>query len=110
WSGTVDEQFDNHVMPQENGNKSGVAWAELTNADGVGIRASGVSNVSVFHYTAEDLTAAAHTYDLKRRAETILNLDYRQGGLGSASCGPAPLEQYLIQPEEMTFTVVLTST
>ena len=107
WSGTVDEQFETHVRPQENNNKTDTLWAEVTNAQGRGLRASGVPNVSVLHYTAEDLTAAQHTFDLKRRPETILNLDYAQGGLGSQSCGPGPLAQYLIDAQEMEFTVTL---
>jgi hypothetical protein len=31
-----------------------------------------------------------------------LNIDAAQGGLGSNSCGPGPLEQYLLRPEPMT--------
>ncbi len=64
-------------------------------------------NVSVHHYTPEDFTAAKHTYELKRRNETILHLDHAQCGLGSNSCGPGPLPQYLLQPEETTFSVRL---
>ena len=32
----------------------------------------------------------------------ILHLDYRQTGLGSNSCGPGPLEEYRLVPQEMT--------
>jgi hypothetical protein len=62
-------------------------------------------NVSAHHYTTEDLTNARHTFELKRRDETILNVDYMQAGLGSNSCGPGPLPQYLIDPKETTFTI-----
>ncbi|HEY3282240.1 MAG TPA: glycoside hydrolase family 2 TIM barrel-domain containing protein [Armatimonadota bacterium] len=107
WSGTVDEQYEVEVRPQETGNRTDTQWAEIINAAGHGLRVWGVPNVSVLHYTAEDLTAAQHTTDLHARAETVLNLDYVQSGLGSQSCGPGPLEQYLIQPSEMEFTVTL---
>ncbi|MBV9852715.1 MAG: DUF4981 domain-containing protein, partial [Armatimonadetes bacterium] len=107
WSGTVDEQFDVHVRPQENGNKADTLWAEVTDDEGRGLRASGVPHVSVTHYTAEDLTAARHTFDLAPRPETILNLDHVQSGLGSQSCGPGPLPEYLIEAQEMEFTVTL---
>ena len=107
WSGTVDEQFEPHVRPQENGNKTDTIWAKVTDAQGHGLRDSGVPNVSVLHFTAQDLTTAQHTFDLARRSETILNLDYVQSGLGSRSCGPGPLPTYLIQPQEMEFTVTL---
>jgi len=110
WSGTVDEQFEDFVRPQENGNKTDTVWAEIVNTSGAGLRASGVGNFSVSHYTAEDLTKAEHTYDLKPRAETILNLDFAQCGLGSNSCGPAPWERYLLTHNAREFTVTLAPT
>ena len=39
--------------------------------------------------------------------EIHLNLDYRQNGLGSGSCGPKVLPQYELQPHEFSFTVRL---
>ena len=107
WSGSVAAQFETHVRPQENNNKTDVLWAEVTDSQGRGLWASGVPNVSVLHHTAADLTAARHTFDLIRRPETVLNLDHVQSGLGSGSCGPGPLPEYLIQPQEMKFTVTL---
>ena len=64
-------------------------------------------NVSVHHQTQENLTAARHTYDLCWLDKTIVNLDYQQGGLGSASCGPGPLPQYQIEPDEKRFRIRL---
>ena len=110
YSGTVAAQFQNYIRPQENGNKSDVHWAALTTRRGLSllVTAQPLLNVSVHHYTTQDLTAARHTYDLKPRPETILHLDYAQSGLGSQSCGPGPLPQYLLQPSEVRFTVRLT--
>ena len=109
YRGTVQEQFVNYIRPQENGNKADTRWAAVTNIRGMGLLAVGMPliNVSAHHYTPEDLTKAEHTYELKRRNETILNLDYRQDGLGSNSCGPEPLAQYRLQPEETQFSVRL---
>jgi hypothetical protein len=64
-------------------------------------------NISVHQYSDQDLTQARHTYELKRCDETILNLDWLQSGLGSNSCGPGPLEEYLIKPQKMAFSVRL---
>jgi beta-galactosidase/beta-glucuronidase len=109
YRGTVEEQHVPYVRPQENGNKAETRWAAVSNLHGAGLLAIGmpVIDVSVHHYTTEDLTRAEHTYELKRRDETVLNLDYRQAGLGSNSCGPAPLAQYLLQPQEARFSVRL---
>jgi hypothetical protein len=86
---------------------SGLGHASLRYAHGLGVLAVGmpVLEVSAHHYTTEDFTRAQHTFDLVRRDETILNLDHRQCGLGSASCGPGPLRQYLIEPEQTSFAV-----
>ena len=109
YRGTVQEQYEPYIFPQENGNKSDVRWAAITDLRGAGLLAAGLPliNVSVHHYTPEDFTRAKHTFELQRRDETILHLDYRQSGLGSNSCGPGPLEQYLIKPEEVEFSVRL---
>jgi beta-galactosidase len=109
YRGTVDEQYVPYIVPEENGNKTDVRWVTLTNADGIGLLASAdrLLEVSAHHFTPEDLTAARHTHELVRRAEIILNLDYGQSGLGSASCGPGRLEKYRLQPEEMRYCVRL---
>ncbi len=107
WSGTVDEQYVPFVRPQENGNKTDIEWVEVTNAAGVGLRATGVNSFSTHHYTVAELDAAQHTYDLKPRLDTVFNLDALHSGLGSNSCGPISLERYLIQATEHKFTVTL---
>ncbi|MBC7236776.1 MAG: beta-galactosidase subunit alpha, partial [Chloroflexi bacterium] len=109
YSGTVDEQFVNYVMPQENGNKTDVRWVSLTDDIGVGLMAVGMPllEVSAHHYTTQDLTVARHMHELQRRPEITLNLDYRQSGLGNGSCGPGVLPQYQLLPEEVTFRLRL---
>ena len=109
WRGTVQEQFVNYVYPQENGNKSDVRWAALTDISGVGLLVSGMPliNVSAHHYSTENLTKALHTYGLVRLNETVLNLDHAQCGLGSNSCGPMPLDQYMLRAAETRFSVRL---
>ncbi|MBU4201147.1 MAG: DUF4981 domain-containing protein [Verrucomicrobia bacterium] len=109
YQGLVQEQYVPYIRPQENGNKTDVRWAAVTDERGLGLLAVGMPllEMSVHHYAAEDFTRAKHTYDLTRRNETILNLDYRQGGLGSNSCGPGPLSQYLLLPRDVSFSMRL---
>ncbi|MBN1868457.1 DUF4981 domain-containing protein [Candidatus Sumerlaeota bacterium] len=113
YSGSADDQYVPYIRPQENGNKTDVRWVALTNADGVGLMGRGIAgllDVSAHRYTTEDLTEARHTPDLKKRPEITLNLDYRQSGLGNASCGPdiRVLPQYELPPAPVRFTVRLT--
>jgi beta-galactosidase/beta-glucuronidase len=109
YSATVQEQYVPYIFPQENGNKSDVRWATLTDLQGLGLLVVGMPllNVGASHYSTENLTAAGHTFDLDELDETVLSLDYLQCGLGSNSCGPGPLEKYLIAPVEMNFSLRL---
>jgi hypothetical protein len=109
YRGSVDEQFVPYVVPEENGNKTEVRWVTLTNMEGVGLRANAdrLLEVSALHFTPEDLTAASHPHELVRRNEVILNLDYGQSGLGSASCGPGRLPKYRLLPNEANYRVRL---
>lgn len=116
YTSTVTEQYEEYIRPQDNGYKSDVRWVELTDAVGKGVRFSADMPlfVQALHYDAEDLEYARHRNGEERRnalreprQEVCLNLDIRQLGLGGASCGPAPLENYIfpIQPETWTLTI-----
>jgi hypothetical protein len=112
YSGPVKDQYVPYIFPQEYGNKADVRWAALTDVRGSGLIAIApqgmpLLNISAQEFTTEALTRARHTYDLKPGGEIILNLDHLQAGLGSNSCGPSPLPQYLIDPVERSFAVRL---
>lgn len=108
YAATVEELFTPYIRPQENGNRCDVRWVQLTDGLGVGFEAVGSEpiNFSAHRFTAEDLTRAAHTIDLATRREITLHLDYRQNGLGSASCGPALASAYRVLPTPFSFTLV----
>lgn len=109
WSASVDELFTNYPFPQENGNRSDVRWVTLTDLRGTGLIAVGQPTLdfSAHWYDTLDLDFAKHPCDLVKRDVITLNLDYRQTGLGSASCGPAPLPPYELKPQEFRFAVRL---
>ena len=60
---------------------------------------------SAHYYTAENIENANHTYDLKKQDFITFNLDHKQHGLGSSSCGPDVLEKYRLRPEAFEFEV-----
>ena len=108
YESTVADQYVPYIMPQEHGNHTDVRWFSLSGASvGLLVEAAGPMEFSASHYTAQDLDAAYHTYDLHPRAEVVLNLDYRQRGLGTESCGPGPLEQYKIKPGRYSWSYSL---
>ncbi len=109
YRGTVQEQFVDRIMPQENGNKTDVRWASVTDIRGLGLLAvaDGTMNVSAHHYSVEDLAKCTHSHELTRLDETILKLDHQMGGIGSNSCGPGPLPQYIVEAKDYEFSLRL---
>ncbi|MEF2967335.1 glycoside hydrolase family 2 TIM barrel-domain containing protein [Paenibacillus sp. M1] len=104
---TVDELFTPYIMPQENGSHNNTDWVIVTNEQGMGLKftGSGAFSFNAAHYTPEDLTLAQHTYELSRRNETIVHLDYKMSGVGSNSCGPELLEIYRLDEKRFTFEI-----
>ncbi len=98
-----------YLRPQEYGNRTDTRWLRLLDKAGNGLHAEGdvPMNFSVHPYRPEDLMNSRHPHDLQAQPQTFLYLDHRQGGLGSESCGPRPLPQYLLQPGPMQFQFTL---
>ena len=110
YSGKVADQYVPYILPQEHGNKTDVRWFSLETSDGRGVKFSAAGRMfecSASHYTADDLFKAKHTTDLVPRPEVVVNLDYAQRGLGTASCGPDTLEEYRIPPAKYRFCYLL---
>ncbi len=110
WHGPVADQYVPYVMPQENGAKAETRWAAVTDAYGAGLLAvaeGDLLSVGALPYGPEELDAAKHTVELPEPSTTVLHLDHLMAGLGSASCGPKPLDDYLIPARPVTFTVRL---
>ncbi|WP_234122786.1 glycoside hydrolase family 2 TIM barrel-domain containing protein [Clostridium hydrogenum] len=101
----VDEMFESYLVPQENGSRCGTEWAIISNKLGMGLKFTGNSEFSfnAAHYTPEDLTAAQHPYELNKRKETVVNVDYKMSGVGSNSCGPELLNKYRLEEKEFEF-------
>ncbi|MGY0055499.1 glycoside hydrolase family 2 TIM barrel-domain containing protein [Streptomyces sp. LZ34] len=109
FTATVAELQTPYVVPQENGRRAAVRWAELTDpASGAGLRVEGAGDTPHFGLTVrpwstEALEAARHPTDLVPDGRTHLHLDHAQYGLGSASCGPGPLPEHRLTPAECAF-------
>jgi beta-galactosidase len=98
WRSTVTEQHVPYVRPQESGGHADVRWLELRDERGHGLRIEldEPGQVSATHFRAEDLAEARHEPELRPRAQTIVHLDVAHRGLGTASCGPDTLPEYLV--------------
>jgi beta-galactosidase len=106
YEGTVEEQFyADYTEPGETGNKADVRWLALRKGS-VGLLAVGMPLLSAnaLHYTADDLNAGKHAFELPHREFISLNLDMKQQGVGGDnSWGAWPHDEFLIPVREYTY-------
>ena len=105
---TVSGLHEDYIKPQENGSHSGCDYVVLE-SDSLRFIAAGPEGFSfnASHYTQEELTEKRHNFELQPCASTVLCLDYRQNGIGSASCGVILMEQYRLDEEDISFAIRL---
>jgi len=116
YAGRVADQYQEYVRPQENGNKEDVRWGVLANSEGVGIMFQQYNGLSmtVSHFRPEDIDNARHENGEPRKFTRLIPrnnvtvcLDADQMGLGGASCGPGPMQEYVCSPGPRFFRVVV---
>lgn len=102
-------------IPQENGNRMGTRWTTMSSGESCrwGIRATRSGDKSfdfaASHHSAQALEEAAHPHELIDEDATLLRLDVKTAGLGTASCGPGVKTEFLVPCEETSFGFVLES-
>jgi beta-galactosidase len=104
YSDWVENLVHDYVRPQENGNRTDVRWATLTNEHGDGLHVADVGgtglSISARPYTQDDLAAATHTHELPRRETISLCIDYKQRGVGGdVPVGSEPHEEYRLHKD-----------
>lgn len=112
WRDTVEGMYFAYVRPQDNGRRSDVRWASITDAQGCGVRFSGSLplTLGVSRYTWEDLYFSRHQSGDERRFaplrphdEVFLELDACTNGLGDFSAPPE--EQCRVPPGPHRWTI-----
>ncbi len=110
---SLNEFMENYVVPQENGNRTGVRWMYLYNTpdkDGLLVVADSLLSMSAWPYTEENIQNAKHTNKLKDAGFITLNIDLIQMGVGgndSWSDVAAPLEQYQVKAKDYSYSFYL---
>jgi beta-galactosidase len=99
----------NLVVPQDNANRSHVQWATITNVEGIGFYVNGTEpiNFSAYPYLDSDIDKARHINELEEADAITLNIDHKQAGLGTATCGPGVLPQYVLSEKSYQFQINL---
>jgi len=110
YKSTVRELMTPYEKPMDAGNHEDVRWLKITRAGGTGIKA--FSNSTLLQFTAlpysdEQMDPVEYRIDLPQSDATVLCLSYRTLGVGTASCGPRPLPQYMVYTAPATFSYTL---
>ena len=95
---TAQDNLARYLMPQECGARTGVRWAEVTDARGRGLRfmADGMT-FSALPYTPHELENAVHAYELPQAHYTVIRCALQQMGVGGDdSWGARTHREYLI--------------
>ena len=108
YQGSVKDQFVPYSRPQENGNKTDVRWALLTNESGLGmaiLARSEVLNINVHDYSLKNLTEATYPFQLKPADAISLHVDLQQMGVGGDdSWNPRTHEAYQLNERSYSYS------
>ena len=111
YSTTAEDMFVPYIMPQENGNRSGVEYAAFrpsdNNGTGLLIAAPGTMEFSALRYSIDQLWKSFHSGELEEEDGVFVNCDCRLRGLGTATCGPDVRPEYEINPGYYRFSLRL---
>ncbi|MCD8300384.1 MAG: DUF4981 domain-containing protein [Clostridiales bacterium] len=108
WQGefkaNVADMHEDYIRPQENGSHYDCQYVIIGGDDArLLVYDEEPFSFNASEYTAEELTARAHNWELIKSGQTILCIDYRQSGIGSGSCGPQLAGKYRLNAEHYSY-------
>ncbi len=110
YSGLVSEQLTPYPKPMEAGNHEDTRWAAVGGHNLptlMAVSEGKLMQVSALPLMDEQLDGPAHSVDLPPSTSTVVTLDTRTLGVGSNSCGPKPLPEYMVWSDPTEFSYVL---
>ncbi len=106
FSSNVTKEFVPFIRPQECGNHTECTFVTLKSDNNELTIESDNFEFSALHYSPEMMTGVRHNFELIPSKDTFLLINYKVGGIGSNSCGPLPLPQYVFNESfNFSFTI-----
>ncbi len=103
---SVQNLHEDYIRPQENGSHYGCSYVDVYNSDEskkLHITSEDKFSFNCSEYTQEELADKKHNYELEKCGSTVLCIDGRMSGVGSASCGPVLDKKYQVNEKEVSF-------
>ena len=108
YKSTVEDEWVEYAMPQENGYKVDVRWLKMTDRSGKGLIFIGDPLIcaGANHYIREEMERSRYTFQMTPQPEIYLNIDWKQmgvGGYNSWSKDALPVEKYRVKTEPISY-------
>ena len=99
---TVKDMFVKYSKTQHFGNRTGVSWVRIASDNGTNVTLRCENSDKGMEFTAtpwtqREITDAKTPDRLPPSEKTVVELDIFQAPLGGNSCGPGPMEKYIIR-------------
>lgn len=108
YTSSVMKQMTGYEKPMECGNHEDVRWANVSTGSGSGITIRHLGQdflqVSALPYSDEQMQPVEYKIDLPKPSFTVLCISHKTLGVGSNSCGPRPLPQYVVDSKDTNFS------
>ena len=101
YKSNAQKEYVPYIMPQEHGNHFGARLVDMENS--LKFTSDKDFEFSVSEYTSDELTRAMHTNELRKSDNITVRIDYKNSGIGSASCGTSLLEKYEMNDKSVDF-------
>ncbi|MFT3845686.1 MAG: glycoside hydrolase family 2 TIM barrel-domain containing protein [Lacibacter sp.] len=104
----VNDQYE-YEKPMDRGNHEDVRWVQVkSNNASVLIKADeNLMQFTALPYTDEQMFPVEYKIDLPASNATVFTISTKTLGVGSAGCGPRPLEKYLIWTDNTEFSYTI---
>jgi beta-galactosidase len=105
----VNEQYE-YEKPMERGNHEEVRWAKLIGNSMPPLMVKADANmmqVAALPHTDEQMHPVEYKIDLPKSTSTVFCLSTKTLGVGSASCGPRPLDKFQVWADNTQFSYTL---
>jgi beta-galactosidase len=99
-----------YLRAQDTGNRADVRWVRFANKDGAGLVVTGAEplNFAAWPFTAGDLARATHDYQLPRRENVTVHIDWQLHGVGGDNSWGARTHPEYTLPGDQPYSYVFT--
>ncbi len=99
----VKKLYEPYIKPQENGSHYGTS--EL--AVGPLVASGEPFSFNASYFSDEELASKKHDWELEASRCLFVHLDWKMGGVGSASCGPELSKKYQVRDRDIDWKIKL---